>query len=204
MLRPLQNHKVPFASGGAFVQHPALGRTFTRLHTIRDTADEAVEDTIALMREYVFADVATPAIQDTLRLLLIGCATHDQECLAEHIWRWVWSSCRFVEDYELAEFLRPYGVNPDDVPEVLVRPSEMVRVRRGDCDDFTMLVACLLEAAGIPWAFDVVAADPGNPQEFSHVYVLAFPNGNTLALDASHGKYPGWEAPRVYRERLWN
>ena len=43
----------------------------------------------------------------------------------------------------------------------------------GDCDDFSMLTAALLEASGIPWEFVTVAADRDSPGRFSHVYVRA-------------------------------
>jgi hypothetical protein len=105
-----------------------------------------------------------------------------------------------MEDEELARLL---GIADPELVEILVRPRYMMHLRRGDCDDFSQLVACLHQAAGIDWNFDTVAADRKTAPAYSHVYVIAYPNGHRTPLDASHGKYPGWEAPRIYRRRSW-
>ena len=80
--------------------------------------------------------------------------------------------------------------------EVLVRPRDMAvaKTRVGDCDDYSMYAACLLTALGIPAAFVTVAGDPRAPRYFTHVYVAAYPGGQRVPVDASHGKYCGWEA----------
>ena len=111
----------------------------------------------------------------------------------------------FVEDDQLLPGLTP---NPPEL-ELLVSPSVMVRVQepRGDCDDFTMLLCCFLEVLGCPWEIVTVAVDPHEPERWSHVYAVAvLEDGSRLALDASHGSYPGWEVPsdHVMRYQAWD
>jgi hypothetical protein len=54
--------------------------------------------------------------------------------------------------------------------------------------------------------FATLAASPDS-QDYSHVYVVVRDHqGNRIPLDASHGGYPGWEAPeagRGMRYREW-
>ena len=74
----------------------------------------------------------------------------------------------------------------------------------GDCDDFSMYLAALLTANGIACSFITVAADGHAPDQYSHVYVVAYPDGERVACDASHGKYPGWEVPNAFGKiREW-
>ena len=94
--------------------------------------------------------------------------------------------------------------------EVLVRPVDVSlqyaatgQQVEEDCDGFASYTAALLKALGIDCAFVTVAADPANPQVFSHVYVAAYYRGKRVAMDCSHGKYAGWETPNPYRLQEW-
>ena len=78
---------------------------------------------------------------------------------------------------------------------------------RGDCDDFTMLLCCFLEVLGCPWEIVTLAVDPHEPERWSHVYAVAvLEDGSLMALDASHGSYPGWEVPgeHMMRYQAWD
>ncbi len=202
MLQPYQQVGTSTQEAAGAFQHPALGRTFTRLVGIAEQGDAQIGDTIGWMTAFVRSEAQTPTLRNELGLVRLLCSRGDALCLVENIWRWVWSTCRFVEDAETAAPLEAIGYR--DIVEVLVLPSEMIRVRRGDCDDFSMFVAALLEAAGIPWRFVTVAADPDVPDEFSHVYVMGYPAGVPVALDASHGRFAGWQAQRVFRRKEWS
>jgi hypothetical protein len=73
----------------------------------------------------------------------------------------------------------------------------------GDCDDFSMYLAGILTVYGIPTAFCTVAASNKAPDQYSHVYVVAYPRNaqgsrGRVALDASHGEFAGWEVPNVF------
>jgi hypothetical protein len=68
-------------------------------------------------------------------------------------------------------------------------------------------VAAFLTVFGIPYEFVTVAANPNEPEIFSHVYLYAvLPDGSRLPLDASHGDYPGWQVPsaHVSRRQVWD
>lgn len=82
-----------------------------------------------------------------------------------------------------------------DATEVLSRPSRTVVDLVGDCDDFSMLVAALILALGLPVRIDYVVISTDG-QNFDHVYVLVQkPDGSLVPLDASHGPFPGWFYP---------
>lgn len=64
-----------------------------------------------------------------------------------------------------------------------------------NCDDLSVLLACLLLAAGYDCRFRVIRTK--NARDWDHVYVVAhLPNSDEwVALDASVDRPPGWEAP---------
>jgi hypothetical protein len=95
-----------------------------------------------------------------------------------------------------------------EVVEVLIRPrdqSQLIALKGiglEDCDGFVMYAACLLLILGIPCSLVIVNADRKRPDEFSHVYLAAYPEGfgkRRIPLDFSHGDYPGWECPNLGR-----
>jgi hypothetical protein len=120
-------------------------------------------------------------------------------------WWWAKQNVKFMQDD--AQLLRL--LNERDQLELLITPSVMVRLetRQGDCDDFTMLVCCLLEALGAPWRIVTIACDPSDPQRWSHVFAAGvMEDGRLVPLDASHGQYPGWHVPneRTFRLQVWD
>jgi len=171
-------------------------------------ADAQVEFTVQKMREYALADARSPEIK---RDVQAAAAAYDSP-LYYCLWRWVKDRMRFTTDHDLASLA---GLPADDVVEILVRPIDISRQHaftdesgkvRGDCDDYTMYLACLLTAAGIPCTFTAVAADPHVANEYSHIYVCAYPRGEAirLPLDASHGVQPGWETEnRLGKRKEW-
>ncbi|MES2124071.1 MAG: hypothetical protein V4503_05225, partial [Gemmatimonadota bacterium] len=56
---------------------------------------------------------------------------------------------------------------------------------------------------GIPCKFCTVAASEIAPDQYSHVYTVAYPNGERVPMDTSHGKYFGWQAPNWFRRQEW-
>ncbi len=103
------------------------------------------------------------------------------------------------------------GWGGKDVVEVLIRPRDVIALSQqgqmvpGDCDDFSMYVACVLMACGVPCKFVTVAADERDPSLYSHVYVAAYPDGRRKAVDASHGKFCGWEVANKFGKcREWD
>jgi len=60
---------------------------------------------------------------------------------------------------------------------------------------------------GVNYEIVTVAVNPNEPDIFSHVFLYeVLPGGERLALDASHGDYPGWQVPtaHVSRRQVWD
>lgn len=163
--------------------------------------EEATAQTIALMSHFARED----AYHETLRtaaLAATAAARTPQEAAAG-IWQWIRSRVQYVEDSRPALGLD--GIAPADA-EVLIRPVDLLAMPQpmGDCDDFSMLCASMLLAVDIEPHFKTIAAEPGYPDQYSHVFVAAvLPGGQLLPLDCSHGPAPGWEAPATGKSRLW-
>lgn len=73
--------------------------------------------------------------------------------------------------------------------------------RQFDCDDAATLLLALCYSLGHgPGEFVLVAADPGRPEEHSHVYARVYHNGKWYPMDATMPtKNFGWEVPGPFR-----
>jgi len=166
--------------------------------------DFQVAQTIDLMKRYALEDRYDP-------YLYMDASAASQPDPITGVWRTVTGRMRFQEDEDSAEGM-PIG--DTELAEVLIRPRDVARTSGcyGDCDDFSMYTACLLETMGIPCAFCTIAAEPDEPMRYSHVYVVAYvpmSDGSRVRvpLDTSHGPVfghgPGWESPVAFRRREW-
>lgn len=188
-----------YSNGATRIDHPQLGRVNAEYTYVEAEGNGEVYATLDLMRRYAVEDAGSPAIQqDAARVRVL--AANGDEPLAHAVWRYVRGRMRFVRDEELVAAAGTGLTNNPDLPviEVLVRPVDMsgggVASRVGDCDDYSMWAASILEALGVRWAFVVMAGDARDASRFSHVYVAAYEDGRRIAIDASHGQYPGWES----------
>jgi hypothetical protein len=194
------------ATANPAINHPLLGPgRITSVRELGPLPDNQVAQTIGLMRRRVLEDCHDEGFMTHAARAMSGADPVTQA------WRTARNHIVFAQDKELAAGM---GVNPDNVIEVIIRPREMAKLidrgtAAGDCDDFKMYAAALLEAQGIPTSFVTVAADPEEPRQFSHVYLRCYPypegrKGNYVALDPSHGPYPGWEVPDMFGKlREW-
>jgi len=161
------------------------------------------------MWDYATGDSQTPEIQARAS----RCLEDGAGCPIVGVFDHVRKSLSFVGDEITGEPLASmYGDGNGERPEVvevLIRPVDQELfvqdgMGQGDCDDYSMYAASLLTALGVPCSFVTVAANPGYPDEFSHVYVAAYPkSGGRVALDCSHGPHPGWEYDRPLRIQEW-
>jgi hypothetical protein len=177
------------------------------LTDVSDWPDQRVADTITVMCQYAVEDAGDALVQEDAQSAL---ALGGGDPLLG-----VWKLCKerflFLQDEELSEGTDLPEVVKAGVVEVLIRPRDVARMWRlgmqplEDCDGYSTFAACLLLALGIPCAFCTVAVDPRDPTEYSHVYLVAYSNGERMAIDASHGKYAGWECPNPFgKRREWN
>ena len=183
---------------------------------VPDDPDEQVAITIELMSDYVRADAQSPEVVAEAEIAApAGAGPLD---ILDGIFHHVKHLIQFQHDEDTASPLRSKlleaGLGDYPVVEVLIRPRDMITWRgdtrggqpKGDCDDYAMLTAALVLAKGMGAKFVTVAADPRLPGQWSHVYVVAYPEGGErVAMDTSHGGYPGWEAQNgVTRRQEWD
>jgi hypothetical protein len=156
------------------------------------------------MRRYAAEDAQSPIIQSQAAAIRAQAAAGGVPPYEAAYW-WVKKQLRFVRDEQTA---RPVagveGLGEQDVVvETLIRPQDMAALpegsKAGDCDDYSMYLASLLAALGYRVWFATLAADPSS-RDYSHVYVvIREADGTRIPLDASHGGWPGWEAPEAGR-----
>ena len=129
----------------------------------------------------------------------------DPLAMAESCWWYAKHHVKFVHHNELIAV----WFNERDQLQLLISPEVLVRMRRmeGDCAIYTMLICAMLQALGLTWEIVTAAVDPRQPSIFTHVWPrVVLPDGRRIALDASHGKYAGWQVPsdRIYKVGIWD
>ena len=170
---------------------------------------QATHETIlyicGLIRDSASDPVITEAAQDAVKRFGAFSNPSTPAGIADCVWWWVKHAIKFVHHQKL---LRAWLGKADEL-QLLISPDVLLKMQepKGDCAVFTCLICAMLDALGVPWEIVTVAVDPNQPEIFGHVYPRAvLESGMRLVLDASHGKYPGWEVPkrRQYLKQVWN
>lgn len=114
-----------------------------------------------------------------------------------------WFTREFIEFVSDQALVRRLTGDPASL-EGLMGPDVMIRCVKpqGDCDCFTMFLCALLQCLGVEWEIVALACSPRQPGIWSHVFPRAVIGSLHLALDASHGKFPGWSVPRHQIQRF--
>lgn len=125
--------------------------------------------------------------------------------LARSCWWWAKHAITFDHHEPMIRQL----LNEPGQLQLLTSPRVLMRTanKRGDCAIFTEAICALLSALGVQWEIITLACDPREPAVYSHVYPRAvMPDGSRLALDASHGRFPGWQVPsaHMFRKQVWD
>ena len=212
-------------SGAAW--HPVLGGVSYQVRGMSHNPDSQVRQTLGLMGRRVAEDSSDPQFISRVRRAFdvqmypgvrgtgvgkgVIPGTEDEIDLCERVWAHTKAGIKFQRDEVTGDGVGGYP--SDEVVETIIRPVEMAKFMDrgdavGDCDDFSMYLACCLKSLGIPCAFATTAADSRDPGQFSHVYVVAYPKSGSgmrmrFPLDASHGEYPGWETQGLGRYQEW-
>ena len=121
-------------------------------------------------------------------LALADAPDHEPRAALAALFRFVRDRIRFVPD--------PVGT------QLVQAPRATLELGAGNCAQRATLLAAMARAIGVPaeLKFRVIAAHPGYPQAFSHVYVVARVQGKDLALDPTYRRnVPGFEYPGATR-----
>jgi len=171
---------------------------------------QATAETVQYMCGLVQNSLADPIInracEDALKRFALLCNTTSPSGKASACWFWAKQAIKFVHHQKLFE---QWGIGDGKELQLLIAPDVLLKMEqpKGDCAVFTCLICAMLDCLSVPREIVTVAVDPRQPNVFSHVYPRAvLQPGFTLPLDASHGKYPGWEVPanRVTLKQVWN
>jgi hypothetical protein len=156
--------------------------------------DAGVEQTINEMRGLVDEALRDSSIIRMATDIVRGAPAFDDYAEARALYEWVRGNIRFTKDPVNKEKLYP--------------PAELLKIRAGDCDDISMLMGTLLMAVGYPARLMTVAASPGAPDQFSHVYVegeVPAGSGQWLPMDpARYDSQFGVAPPQFSRARWWS
>lgn len=185
------------------------GLPLYRSSMVADSDDtRATAQTVRKMCEHVSECLRDPAVTAAASTALARYGNVEFADLKRRAWAAWWyvrHVLKFVQDDTLlASMLNEHGQR-----ELLNPPPVLLRMKRpqGDCDDYTMLVCALLKCLGVNFEIVTIAADPHEPERWSHVYAVAIvEGGDRFPMDTSHGKYPGWEVPREHmlRYQAWD
>jgi Transglutaminase-like superfamily len=156
--------------------------------------DAGVEQTIEQMRGLVDEALRDPSIIRLATDIVRSVPAFDDYAEANALYEWVRQNIRFTKDPVNKEKLYP--------------PAELLEIRAGDCDDISMLLGTLLMAVGYPARLMTVAASPGSPEQFSHVYIegeVPAGSGQWIPMDpARFDSQFGIAPPQVTRSRWWS
>ncbi len=132
----------------------------------------------------------------------------NQRVMAESCWWWCKHYMRFKHHGSMFEVWSKDLGDPRTKLQLLISPDVLVRMSRleGDCAIYTMMLGAMLASLGLSWEICTAAVDARQPDIFGHVWLRAvYADGAREALDASHGKFPGWQVPPydIHRLRIW-
>lgn len=158
--------------------------------------EQGTAQTIAVMRKLVDQALEDQHFIRKAIDIVVGAGVPQFDDLGEvhALYDWVKRNIRYTKDPTTKEKLYP--------------PAELLKIRAGDCDDISMLLAALSMSLGYPARFITISTAQEDPAEFTHVYIEAeVPAGsqNWIALDAARiDSEFGVEPPIYFRKRAWN
>lgn len=156
--------------------------------------DRGVEQTVQVMRRLIDGALSDASFIRFAVDLVRAVPAHDEASEVAAIFFWVQSNIRYTKDPVTKEKLYP--------------PTELLKIRAGDCDDMSMLISALAIALGYPARLVTVSSNPDAPNDFSHVYAeVECPagSGQWIAVDpARPDSQFGLSPERFFRKRAWS
>jgi transglutaminase-like putative cysteine protease len=152
--------------------------------------DAGTHKTLAIMQQLARAGALNRTVRETAIDVIrnAGTAPHDTPGELAALFAFVRDRVRFTGDIA--------GV------ETLQAPHYTLRVMAGDCDDRAVLLVAMARSVGLDanLRFRVIAANPGRPGTWSHVYAVANVRGREIALDPTYpSSRMGWQHPTPSR-----
>lgn len=134
------------------------------------TGDQAIYQTIEHMKRLAIRDSKSEEIRNIANQIKSKCG-NNQECLAETAFDWVYNNIKYefddilVEKYQDKYFTQKIE-NPKN-EEFITAPKYILKLKVGDCDDMSTLLASIYIALGLPVNFKIIAH---KSKAYSHVY----------------------------------
>jgi hypothetical protein len=141
-------------------------------------------ETVRVMRSMVDTYKASLPIRGLALSLVEFLPGKDQRGEIEVLFTFVRDKIRYVKDIN--------GI------ETVSTPDQTLNYGQGDCDDKSVLLACLLESIGYPTVFKITGY---SGHEYQHVYVAALLDNELIHMDATENYPMGWEAPNPTVEK---
>ena len=153
--------------------------------------DSGTEQTISMLRSLVDDAWKDPEVNRAAIEIIRGAGVQPYDSLGQ-----IQAIYNFAHSF--------YFVN-DPVTKEALRPTrELLQLMAGDCDDINAnVLPALLGTIGYETRLVTIAADPNNPDSFSHVYAEVFQDGDWIPLDAAAPGASFGVAPRHFFRREW-
>jgi hypothetical protein len=155
--------------------------------------DRGTEITVQKMRGLIEQGKKDPVVHELAAWILhrYKVPAFDWSGEARAIGEAVWRNVRFTRDVTHKETLHS--------------AAEIIRLKIGDCDDFSILICSLLESIGAETRLVTVSNHREDPSQFSHIYPEVKIEGKWVPVDfarrfPSFGKGP----EHFYRKRVWD
>lgn len=117
------------------------------------------------LKKLIYADMNHPKVRILAQQITRGYNTNQGKARA--IYNWIKQNIHYTRDA--------------DGLDIYTRPSMLIELGRGDCDDSAALFSSLAGIVGVPTKLKVITQDQ---KVWSHIYPLSL-NGKWLAYDAA-------------------
>jgi transglutaminase-like putative cysteine protease len=148
---------------------------------------EGTRATLKIMGQLARDGKRSNIIRDLALQIVQKCPGKNWACEVNAIQEWVKRNIRYIRDIR--------GI------ETLHDPVTLLKLRQGDCDDQSILVAALLESIGHPAQFVALSFRPG---EFAHVYTETLMGRRWVSVETTEPVKVGWTPPNVLRRMIEN
>lgn len=162
--------------------------------------DDAIHKTVETILRLARRDSTNKLIINIAKILSNG--NKSNELKARSAFDFVKKTVKYKKDSDLAQEYFNYDKETAERTELVTAPIYLLETKKGDCDDMTTLLACILTAMKIKNNIKIIA---WKSNEYSHVYneVLLEDNKNELywvPADVVHGTFGNEVGPLIRYE----